>query len=49
MSGERGESPVFRLRVPAPLLEEAEAKAQREGISLADKVRDMLARWVKRK
>lgn len=49
MSGERGESPVFRLRVPAPLLEEAEAKAQREGTTLADKVRDMLARWVKRK
>lgn len=49
LGGERGESPVLRVRVPAPLLEEAEAKAERDGIALPDKVRDMLARWVRRK
>ena len=49
LSGERGESPTLRVRVPAQLLEQAEAKAQSEGIALADKVRDLLKRWVARK
>lgn len=49
MSGERGESPVLRVRVPAPLLDKAEAKAARIGEALPDVVRRLLERWAARK
>ena len=49
LSGARGASPVLRVRMPAELLEAAEAKAQRNGENLPDVVRDLLRRWSARK
>lgn len=49
LSGARGVSPVLRVRVPAELLEEAEAKAARTGENLPDVVRDLLRKWSLRK
>lgn len=49
MSGERGESPVLRVRVPAPLLDLARGKAAQRGLALPDVVRRLLERWAARK
>lgn len=49
LSGARGASPVFRVRMPGDLLAEAEAKASEIGEPLPDVVRGLVARWVKRK
>ena len=49
MSGERGESPVLRVRVPGPLLDKANEKAARLGEALPDVVRRLLERWAVRK
>lgn len=49
LSGARGASPVLRVRMPAELLEAAEAKAATTGENLPDVVRDLLRRWVHRK
>lgn len=49
LGGERGESPVLRVRVPAPLLEKAEEKAAQIGEALPDVVRRLLERWAARK
>ena len=49
LSGARGASPVLRVRMPAELLEAAEAKAQRTGVNLPDVVRDLLRSWSVRK
>lgn len=49
LSGARGASPVLRVRMPAELLEAAEAKAMQTGESLPDVVRELLRRWAHRK
>lgn len=49
LSGARGASPVLRVRMPAELLEAAEAKAAQTGESLPDVVRELLRRWAHRK
>lgn len=49
LSGARGASPVLRVRMPAQLLEAAEAKATRTGENLPDVVRELLRRWSSRK
>lgn len=48
LSGARGASPVLRVRMPAELLEAAEAKAAEVGEPLPDVVRGLVARWVRR-
>ena len=48
LSGARGASPVLRVRMPAELLEAAEAKATATGENLPDVVRDLLRRWAHR-
>lgn len=37
------------IRVPDELWEAAQAKAKREGRNVSEVVRELLARWVKRK
>jgi len=49
LSGARGASPVLRVRMPDEELAAAKAKAERTGERLPDVVRDLLARWVRRK
>lgn len=49
LSGARGASPVLRVRMPAELLEAAEAKSERTGENLPDVVRELLRRWAHRK
>ncbi len=49
LSGERGASPVLRVRMPVELLEAAEAKADRTGESLPDVVRELLRKWSAKK
>ena len=49
LSGARGASPVLRVRMPDEELAAAKAKAERTGKRLPDVVRDLLARWVRRK
>lgn len=49
LSGARGASPVLRVRMPDEELAAAKAKAERTGELLPDVVRDLLARWVRRK
>jgi len=49
LSGARGVSPVLRVRMPAKLLEAAEAKAERTGEHLPDVVRELLRKWSVRK
>lgn len=49
LSGERGVSPVLRVRMPAKLLEAAEEKAERTGEHLPDVVRELLRKWSDRK
>ena len=49
LSGARGASPVFRVRMPDELLAAAEEKATRTGKNLPDVVRDLLRRWSARK
>jgi hypothetical protein len=49
LSGERGASPVLRVRIPAELLGAAEAKAARTGENLPDVVRELLRKWSARK
>ncbi len=48
LSGARGASPVLRVRMPAELLEAAEAKAGRTGENLPDVVRELLRRWARK-
>ena len=49
LSGARGAAPVLRVRMPDEELAAAKAKAERTGELLPDVVRDLLARWVRRK
>lgn len=49
LSRARGASPVLRVRMPAELLEAAEAKATATGENMPDVVRDLLRRWAHRK
>ena len=44
LSGERGASPVLRVRVPPALMERAEAMSAAAGVSMADWVRGLIER-----
>lgn len=44
LSGERGASPVLRVRMPPALMERAEAMASAAGLSVADWVRGLIER-----
>lgn len=44
LSGERGASPVLRVRIPQALMERAEAMSAAAGMSVADWVRGLIER-----
>lgn len=48
MSKSKAPTPLRSFRIPDVLYAEAVAKAEREGRTLSDVVRDLLRRWVEK-